>query len=120
MRTALKSALAAAACTAVACSAAQVEQVEQVEQDRAAPAKEAKMKPSTPSGDVANLPFARGRTFGSLDEYLAHLEANAAIDLPYWREIRPGVYQWTVRMPEAGGAETASREELLRRYGFDR
>ena len=117
MRTAVKSALAAAACTAVACSAAQVEQVEQ---DRAAPAKEEKMKPSTPSSGAASLPFARGRTFRSLDEYLAHLEANAAIDLPYWREIRPGVYQWTVRMPEAREPETATREELMRRYGFDR
>ena len=78
------------------------------------------MTPSTPSSEIANLPFARGRTFASLDEYLAHLEANAAIDLPYWREIRPGVYQWTVRMPEAKEAEIATREELMRRYGFER
>lgn len=69
---------------------------------------------------IANLPYARGRVFHSLDEYLAHLEANGAIDLPYWRQIRPGVYEWVVRMPGAGERETATREELMRRYGFER
>lgn len=77
-------------------------------------------KAGTPEGGVADLPFARGRIFRTLDEYLAHLEANSAIDLPYWREIRPGVYQWTVRMTDAREPETATREELLRRYGFER
>ncbi|WP_129791837.1 hypothetical protein [Sphingosinicella sp. CPCC 101087] len=69
---------------------------------------------------VANLPYARGRVFHSLDEYLGHLEANGAIDLPYWREVRPGVYEWVVRMTGAGERETATRQELMRRYGFGR
>jgi len=74
----------------------------------------------TPSGEeVANLPYARGRTFSTLDEYLAHLEALGAIDLPWWREIRPGVYERVTSMPEAQ-RETATREELMRRYGFKR
>ena len=109
--------LAIAACVAVACSAATP-----VEEDSPPQTKEAKanMSEPPPANGVANLPFARGRTFRSLDDYLAHLEANAAIDLPYWRETRPGVYQWTVRMPEAGEGEIATRDELMRRYGFTR
>ena len=72
----------------------------------------------TASG-VANLPYARGKTFSSLDEYLAHLEAQGALDLPWWREIRPGVYQRMTSMPEAR-PEVATREELARRFGFAR
>jgi hypothetical protein len=66
---------------------------------------------------VANLPFSRGRNFCCLDEYLAHLEQQGAIDLPWWRQISPGVYERVVRMPGAE-RETATREELMRRFGF--
>lgn len=72
------------------------------------------------NGDcVAELPFARGKTFCSLDEYLAHLEALGAVDLPWWREISPGVYEHVKRMPEAE-REIATREELMERFGFKR
>jgi hypothetical protein len=70
-----------------------------------------------PDEGVANLPYARGRTFRTLDEYLAHLEAQGALDLPWWREIRPGVYERVTSMPEAR-REVATREELMRRFGF--
>jgi len=70
-------------------------------------------------GGVANLPYARGEIFYSLDEYLAYLEQQGAIDLPWWREIRPGVYERVVRMPEAA-REIATREELMRRFSFER
>ena len=67
---------------------------------------------------VANLPFSHGKTFRTLDEYLAHLERNAApIDQPWWREIRPGVYEHVKRMPGAR-PEVATRAELMRRFGF--
>ena len=68
---------------------------------------------------VANLPYARGKTFRTLDEYLAHLEAQGALDLPWWREIRPGVYE---RVTSRTGAprEVATREERMRRFGFTR
>ena len=72
---------------------------------------------SDKSGGVANLPYARGRIFHSLDEYLAHLQQQGAIDLPWWREISPGVYEHVVRMTGAK-RETATREELMRRFGF--
>lgn len=66
----------------------------------------------------ARLPWARGRSFATLDAYLAYLEqANGPIDLPWWREVRPGVYEKMVRMPEAQ-REVATRAELERRWGF--
>jgi hypothetical protein len=67
---------------------------------------------------VAGLPFSHGKTFRTLDEYLAHLERYAApIDQPWWREIRPGVYEHVKRMPDAP-RETATRAELMERFGF--
>lgn len=72
-----------------------------------------------PSEGVPNLPYARGKTFRTLDEYLVHLEAQGAVDLPWWREIRPGVYERVTSMPEAR-REEATRAELMRRFGFTR
>lgn len=68
-------------------------------------------------GCVANLPFSRGSSFCCLDEYLAHLEQQGAIDLPWWRQIGRGLYERVVRMPGAE-RETATREELMDRFGF--
>ena len=68
---------------------------------------------------VSQLPFSRGKTFCSLDEYLDHLEALGAVDLPWWREISPGVYEHVKRMPEAE-REIATRQELMERFGFKR
>lgn len=69
---------------------------------------------------VAGLPFSHGKTFRTLDEYLEHLRLYAApIDQPWWREIRPGVYEHVKRMPGAP-REVATREELMRRFGFTR
>lgn len=74
----------------------------------------------TPRGEgVANLPYARGKTFRTLDEYLAHLQSQGAVDLPWWREIRPGVYERMTNMPDRP-REIATREELMRRFGFAR
>ena len=71
-----------------------------------------------PNG-VANLPYARGRIFDSLDAYLAYLERQGAIDLPWWRQVSPGIYERVRRMPGAR-PERATRAELMRRYGFTR
>jgi len=63
-------------------------------------------------------PWARGRNFTTLDEYLAYLEQyNGPIDLPWWREVSPGVYEKVVRMPEAK-REVATRAQLEQRWGF--
>lgn len=71
-------------------------------------------------GGVTGLPFSHGKAFASLDEYLEHLERHAApIDQPWWREVRPGVYEHVKRMPGAT-PEIATRDELMRRFGFSR
>lgn len=85
----------------------------------AEPQKETGAVQRSPDGSVANLPYARGKTFRTLDEYLAHLEALGAVDLPWWREIRPGVYERVTSMRPAQ-PEVATREELMRRFGFAR
>lgn len=67
------------------------------------------------------LPFAHGRTFASLDEYLEHLRLRAGpIGQPWYREIRPGVYEQVTTMRPAGEPETVTRAELMERYGFTR
>lgn len=77
------------------------------------------MQGTADNGCVANLPFARGAVFCSLDDYLAHLQQQGAIDLPWWREVQPGVYEHVRRMPNAE-RETATRAELMQRFGFSR
>lgn len=75
--------------------------------------------PATPAGQpVAGLPFSHGKSFRTLDEYLDHLERYAApIDQPWWREIRPGVYEHVKRIPGAP-RDIATRAELMQRFGF--
>jgi hypothetical protein len=68
-------------------------------------------------GCVANLPFARGKSFCCLDDYLAHLEAGGAIDLPWWRRVGADQYERVVRMPGVA-REAATRAELMARFGF--
>lgn len=68
---------------------------------------------------VSNLPFAMGRRFHTLDEYLVHLKCRAApIDLPWWREIEPGVYRYETTKPGAT-KQLATRAELMKRFGFN-
>jgi len=86
--------------------------------------KESTMTQADPPGDqgaVRTLPFAHGRSFSSLDDYLAHLRDYAGpVGQPWYREIRPGVYQRvTTRVPPAAD-DIATREELMRRFGFTR
>ena len=70
------------------------------------------------SAGVANLPHAMGRSFARLDEYLDYLECFAApIDKPWWREIRPGVYEH-VKTATNARPEVATRAELMKRFGF--
>ena len=71
---------------------------------------------------VAELPYARGHSFANLDEYLTYLEKyNGPIDLPWWREVKPGLYELVAHIPgRAGPAERATRAELVKRFGFER
>ena len=108
----------------VACSPVRPLPDGEVAAEQAAGARENPVDDKSPAaasgGGVANLPFSHGRTFRTLDEYLAHLERNAApIDQPWWREVRPGVYEHVKRMPGAT-REIATRAELMARFGFSR
>ena len=80
------------------------------------------MEQRTNDGDgVSGLPSSFGRSFATLDQYLAHLRENAGpIDLPWYREIRPGVYEYVTSMRPAGPPKTFTREELMREFGFTR
>ncbi len=70
---------------------------------------------------VAGLPSSFGKSFATLDEYLEHLRNYAGpIDLPWHREVRPGVYEYVTSMRPAPAATTSTREQLMREYGFSR
>lgn len=107
-------------CALASCTSKDAERVTAptIETAAAAEAPSAAAQPQE-SEMIANLPYSRGKAFATLDDYLAHLEKNGEIDLPYWKQIGPGLYEWVVRMP---GAErkTATREELMQLYGFSR
>jgi len=87
-------------------------------------AKEPQMEDTTTGTEPAAkpLPFAQGRTFATLDAYLAHLKSNGAIGLPWFREIRPGVYVRATTFVPTEDATNAhqlyTREDLLKRFGF--
>lgn len=70
---------------------------------------------------VANLPFAMGRRFATLDSYLMHLECHAQpVDSPWWKQIRPGIYKHMTTATNAQPNEIATRSELMKRFGFSR
>ena len=70
---------------------------------------------------VTNLPYARGRSFGTLDEYLAFRRKGGALDLPWYSEVRPGLYRLeTGNLRPAGSERLFTREELERKFGFAR
>lgn len=70
--------------------------------------------------DADELPFAQGRRFATLDEYLAHLRRRGAYDVPWWREIRPGVYELVSRRGPDAPPLIQTREQLMERFGFTR
>jgi hypothetical protein len=79
--------------------------------------------PDAPDGHrpPGPLPYAQGRSFATLDAYLAHLRDHAGpIGQPWYREIRRGVYERVTTRQPRGAPETFTRAELMRRYGFTR
>ena len=69
---------------------------------------------------VADLPFAQGRTFATLDEYLAFRERRGAADVPWYREVAPGLYELAGRRGPGARPQRVTRAELMRRFGFTR
>ena len=107
--------LLGAGAAALACSERQSEST--VRGSRAA---QAGMEQRSGAVGVARLPYARGQTFGTLDEYLAHLERQGAMDLPWWRQVEPGVYERVAGRMPGRQPERATRAELMHRFGFTR
>ena len=69
----------------------------------------------------AELPYAGGRQFRKLDEYLAFRKTLGATDRPWYEEVSPGVYKLTGGRRLPGSPEhTYSRRELLEKFGFTR
>lgn len=67
---------------------------------------------------VANLPFAQGQAFASLDEYLEFRKGRGAYDVPWYREIEPGIYELVSRRGPGAQPKRFSRDELAREFGF--
>lgn len=72
-------------------------------------------------GGVHGLPSSFGRSFATLDEYLEHLRRYAGpVDLPWYREIAPGLYEYVTTTHPPPPPQTFTRQELMRKYGFTR
>jgi hypothetical protein len=68
----------------------------------------------------SGLPHAQGRSFATLDDYLAWRETLGAHDLPCYREVEPGVYElWGGRRPPGVAAPRFTRAQLLAEFGFE-
>ena len=71
-----------------------------------------------------DLPYAHGRTFATLDEYLAHLERYAGpVGQPWYRKVGADTYELVTTMSvpgESNRPQTFTREQLMREYGFTR
>jgi hypothetical protein len=67
---------------------------------------------------VAGLPFAQGRTFTSLDDYLEFRRSRGTSDVPWYREIKPGTYELISRRGPGAERKFYTREELARKFGF--
>ena len=65
-------------------------------------------------------PLSSWCSFATLNEYLAFLEERGATDVPWFREIRPGVYEVVTRRPPGAEPQIFTREELMEQFGFTR
>ena len=78
-----------------------------------------------PGRNVTNQQVPINQRFSSLDVYLAHLErTQGPIDKPWYKEVRPGVYELqTGNLRVLGGEKQEhvfTREELERKFGFSK
>jgi hypothetical protein len=80
-------------------------------------------KAAVADAGVRDLPNAGGRSFGSLDDYLRHLRAQAGpVGRPWYREVEPGLYRLergSYRpLGEAPADRLFTRAQLIRKFGF--
>jgi len=77
-------------------------------------------EPAAGASESRTLPYGQGLSFATLDDYLAHLRRRGAYDVPWYREVSPGVYELVSRRGPRAAPVRFTREELLRRFGFIR
>lgn len=74
--------------------------------------------------DGRTLPHSNGRRFDTLDQYLRHLQHYGGVGLPYYREVRPGLYELVSNFRPLDGRPGRTRlytqRELMRMFGFTR
>lgn len=81
-----------------------------------------KESPKSDEAAVSGLPFANGRTFATLDSYIAYLRDYAApIDRPWYREIKPGIFRLeTGNLQNHRPERIFTRGDLKLKFGFER
>ena len=98
----------------VACGAPEA-QVHRVNADQQVPATSAENR-------VKATQVPLNQRFATLDEYLAFLErTQAPVDGPWYREIRPGVYELqtgNLKLDVGDPKRVFTREELEQKFGF--
>ncbi|KMW57775.1 hypothetical protein AIOL_002743 [Candidatus Rhodobacter oscarellae] len=67
---------------------------------------------------MAGLPDARGKSFATLDDYLAHLAKLGPIDIPYYEPQPDGRYRLIIRQPAGQAPLLFTRAELASKFGF--
>lgn len=77
------------------------------------------MAKASPTEAVSDLPFSQGRSFTSLDEYLEFRKSRGAYDVPWYREIKPRLYELVSRRRPGAEPQTYGRQELARKFGFN-
>lgn len=87
----------------------------------AAPLKElSPPETAAPRGDTMPI----NERFPNLDAYLAYLERRSRMDGPWYRQVRPGVYELqtgNLRLADGESRKRVfTREELEKKFGFSR
>lgn len=66
------------------------------------------------------LPFSGGRTFADLDSYLAFRKKRGAMDMPYYEQVAPDVFQLMLGRGHGGDApQFFTRAQLLAQFCFE-
>lgn len=74
--------------------------------------------PSSPNMQK-DLPYAQGRSFKTLDEYLAWRRRLGTMDRPFYEEIAPGVYRLVSGRRLPGQEDKLfTRQQLMEQFGF--
>ncbi|WP_439139942.1 hypothetical protein [Roseicyclus sp.] len=70
------------------------------------------------AGGIADLPYAQGQVFDTLDAYLAHLQTLGTLGITWYRALPDGRYEAVRRRAPGTPPTIFTRQELLDRYGF--